>query len=41
MRVGYLDVPDHLLKDVTRKLGTAIWGARGTALADNDQDNEG
>jgi hypothetical protein len=27
MRARYLHVPDHLLKEVARKIGTAIWGA--------------
>lgn len=41
MRARYLHVPDHLLKEVARKIGTAIWGAPQTALVDKDQDNEG
>jgi integrase len=41
MRARYLHVPDHLLKEVARKIGTAIWGAPQTALVDRDQDNEG
>jgi hypothetical protein len=27
MRARYLHVPDHLLKEVARKIGAAIWGA--------------
>ncbi|MFF0287824.1 tyrosine-type recombinase/integrase [Streptomyces sp. NPDC005262] len=41
MRARYPHVPDHLLKEVARKIGTAIWGAPQTALVDKDQDNEG
>lgn len=41
MRARYLHVPDHLLKEVARKIGTAIWRAPATALVDNDRDNEG
>ncbi|WP_406428269.1 tyrosine-type recombinase/integrase [Streptomyces sp. NBC_01589] len=41
MRARYLHVPDHLLKEVARKIGAAIWGAPESALVDKDQDNEG
>lgn len=41
MRARYLHVPDHLLKEVARKIGTAIRGAPEAALVDKDQDNEG
>lgn len=41
MRARYLHVSDHLMKEVARKIGTAIWGDVGTALVDKNQDNEG
>ncbi len=41
MRARYLHVPDHLLKEVAQKIGTAIWGAPETSLVDKGQDNEG
>ncbi len=41
MRARYLHVPDHLLKEVARKIGAAIWGTPETALVDKDQNNEG
>lgn len=37
----YLHVPDHLLKEVARKIGATIWGTPATALVDKGQDNEG
>ncbi|MER5973773.1 hypothetical protein ABT112_29345 [Streptomyces sp. NPDC002055] len=39
MRARYLHVPDHLLKEVAQKIGTAIRGAPEAALVDHDQDN--
>ncbi|MEU4065933.1 tyrosine-type recombinase/integrase [Streptomyces wedmorensis] len=39
MRARYLHVPDHLLKEVARKIGAAIWGTPGTTVVDKDQDN--
>ncbi|MFF8786400.1 hypothetical protein [Streptomyces sp. NPDC015125] len=32
-------VPDHLLKEVPRKIGAAIWETPETALVDKDQDS--
>ncbi|MFG3478035.1 hypothetical protein ACGF3K_22645 [Streptomyces sp. NPDC047980] len=40
MRTWYPNVPDQLLKEVARKIGTAIRGNPGTALVDGNQDNE-
>lgn len=40
MRARYLHVPDHLLKEVAQRIGTAIWGPDAPAV-DKDQDNEG
>lgn len=40
MRARYLHVPDHLMKEVARKIGMAIWGSPETAFVDKDQDNE-
>ncbi|WP_328488130.1 tyrosine-type recombinase/integrase [Streptomyces zaomyceticus] len=39
MRARYLHVPDHLLKDVARKIGAAIWGTPEATGVDKDQDN--
>lgn len=39
MRARYLHVPDHLLKEVARKIGTAIWGP-DTPAVDKDQDED-